>query len=232
MFDAERLLGQMIGGALGGTFGGRGRSSILGGGFPGDKAALGLGLLGVAIAAWEHYGEQRTATPPGPSVPPPPPGADVPPPPPAVGSPLPPPPPAAALPPASLATTGPSDPPPAAAVAQQDALLLIRTMIAAAASDGRIDADERGAILARAATSGLDATDRAGLEAELTAPRPLEALIGAARADLATPMYAAALLAIRIDNDSERAWLERLGTGLGLDAARRREIAAQLGVSG
>ncbi|MCM2355081.1 MAG: hypothetical protein NDI68_00140, partial [Arenimonas sp.] len=85
MFNAERLLGQLMGQALGGQLGGhkrkRGKSSglggMMGGMSTGTKAQLGLGLLGVAMAAFEHYQNKPGATPqpmagPGAAMPPPP----------------------------------------------------------------------------------------------------------------------------------------------------------------
>ncbi|HVJ62832.1 MAG TPA: DUF533 domain-containing protein, partial [Tahibacter sp.] len=114
MFDPERLLGQMLSGSLGNLFGGRGRSLL--GGDLGSKAALGMGALGVAIAAYEHYTEGRQAPAATQSAGPPPP------PPPAGG----PPPPSPAT--RAIAVTTQT---------QDDALLLVRTMIAAAAADGR-----------------------------------------------------------------------------------------------
>ena len=66
MFNAERLLGQLMGQALGGQLGGgrkrRKQSFGLPGLSGGGKAALGLGLLGVAMAAYEHY-QQKPAAP-------------------------------------------------------------------------------------------------------------------------------------------------------------------------
>src|SRR5829696_8443292 len=65
MFDPERLLGQMLGGALGGGFGndrGRRSSGFMGAGTA-AKAQLGIGLLGIAMAAYEHYSQNKTATP-------------------------------------------------------------------------------------------------------------------------------------------------------------------------
>lgn len=63
MVDAQHLLGNLIGGALGTALGGRG--SLLGGGLLGSRAGLGLGLLGVALAAFEHYQQQQTPMPGG-----------------------------------------------------------------------------------------------------------------------------------------------------------------------
>ena len=54
MFDVEKLLGQMLSGGMGG--GKRERRSASTFGLPGvSKAQLGVGAIGIAIAAWEHY---------------------------------------------------------------------------------------------------------------------------------------------------------------------------------
>ena len=61
MFHPERLLGQLL---QSGLSGGLGRSrrkrggSMLGGLSTGTKAQIGMGLLGVAMAAYEHYTKQ------------------------------------------------------------------------------------------------------------------------------------------------------------------------------
>lgn len=201
MFDPERLLGQMLSGSLGNLFGGRGRSLL--GGDLGGKAALGMGALGVAIAAYEHYTESQKQPA---SV-----GAGPPPPPPSAGPPPPPPPTRAATP------TTP---------AQDDALLLVRTMIAAAAADGRIDDDERRAILTRAAD--IDADERRVLEQELAAPRTAAQIAAATRPGFAPQVYAAALITVRIDTLEESDWLEQLGFALGLDGGTRAQIAQQI----
>lgn len=203
MFDAEALLGQMLTGSLGRAVGGNTARLLHGDG--GTRAALGMGLLGVAIAAYEHYSATPGASPP------PPPGAGSPPPPP--------------LPPAAATAT----PPPAPVAADRgDALLLVRTMLAAAAADGCIDADERAAILMRADQAGLGAEVRAFLANELAAPPSPQAIAAASRPELAEPLYTAALLAIRVDTAQESAWLAQFGDALGLDDARRGEIARRL----
>ena len=69
MFTAEQLLGQLLKSGLGGGLG-RGKrkrkGSLLGGMSTGAKAQIGMGLLGVAIAAYEHY-SQKGQTSPAPS---------------------------------------------------------------------------------------------------------------------------------------------------------------------
>ena len=66
MFDPQRLLGQMFGGGLGDAFGGsrgrRKRNSVFSGAGLGGKAQMGLGLLGISMAAWEHYGPHLIRT--------------------------------------------------------------------------------------------------------------------------------------------------------------------------
>ena len=64
MFDAQRLLGQVLreaaGGGLGGARRGKRRSGSLTGLPRGLEAKVGMGLLGLAIAAYEHF---RQSTP-------------------------------------------------------------------------------------------------------------------------------------------------------------------------
>jgi uncharacterized membrane protein YebE (DUF533 family) len=220
MFDPERLLGQMLGGALGDAFGGsRGRqrrSAFTSGGL-GGKAQVGIGLIGLAIAAFEHYGQQghagaRAASyPAGQSMPPPPP------PPAATTGAIPPPPPSAATRPMPLLDER-----------QQAVVLLIRAMIAAANADGHIDAQEREAILARARDGGLDGATLQFLENEIARPQTLQQVIANAPPALAVETYAAAALAITVDTDAERAWLDALAAGLRLDPAAREDIDARI----
>lgn len=221
MFDPERLLKQMVGGALGGAFGGRTRSrgglaSALGSG----KAQLGLGLLGVAIAAYGHYSKsQPTAARPagvaaaGLTVSPPPP-------PPPSAMPSPPPPPASA----------PTRAQPMLDVRKQEAALIVRAMIAAAAADGLIDAGERAEILRRAQAEGDDPDTLSYLEAELAKPVDVEQLIAQIPRSLAETVYAASALAITVDTEAERAYLDQLAAGLGLDEGRRAQLHAQVGL--
>ena len=70
MFDAEKLLGQMMGDAFSGSLGGKkrkhkrsssGLSGLMGGMSTGTKAKIGVGLLGLAYAAYEHYKQPAAA---------------------------------------------------------------------------------------------------------------------------------------------------------------------------
>lgn len=222
MFNPEQLLGQLMGDALSGQLGGSkrkhkrsgGLGGLLGGGSGGGlmgglsgstKAKLGLGLLGIAVAAYQHY--QKPAAPQ-----------------PAMAGTAPPPLPASAMPP-------PPPPPAATSPARvEHAMHLLRAMITAAHADGLIDAGEREAILGRARQAGLDAESLEALDAEIRAPLTLEQLAVRTPAALRAEVYAAALIAITADTDEERTFLDRLAAQLSLDGAARADIHAQLGV--
>lgn len=207
MFNPEQLLGQMLGQALGGQLGGKKRkhtSSWGGSGLStGAKVKIGMGLLGVAMAAYEHYQSKPAAPAPAPGMPPPPPaGTAVPPPPPA-----------------------------APAVTHEHAMHLLRAMITAAEADGLIDAEEQQTILARAREAGLSEEAVRSLEAEIRAPLTLPQLVARTPDTLRDEVYAAALIAITADTEAERQFLDRLAGQLGLDAAARQAIHQQLGVA-
>lgn len=214
MFNPERLLGQIMGDAFSGQLGGRGRKrgkgGLMGGLSGGTKAKLGLGLLGVAFAAYQHYQQQPGQAAPQPlasqGLPPPPPGAGA--------TAMPPPPPGANPTPARV----------------EHAMHLLRAMVTAAHADGLLDAAEREAILGRAAKAGLEADDLAALDAEMRAPLTLEQLAVRTPPALATEVYAAALIAITADTPAERDFLDALAQRLGLDDASRRDVHAQLGL--
>ncbi|GIX36990.1 MAG: hypothetical protein KatS3mg127_0229 [Silanimonas sp.] len=227
MLNPERLLQQMMREALGGSLGGRrrpakkagGLGGLLGGMSTATKAKVGLGLLGVAIAAYEHY-RSNNANPPAagartPSASPPPP-----PPPPAHAGPAPsaPPPPPGA--PAVAAGTG----------AAEEAMHLLRAMICAAAADGLIDAEERERILGSAREAGLEREELEALEGELAAPLTLPQLLARTRPAQREQVYVASLIAIGRETEAERQHLEALARGLGLDAAARERLHTDLGL--
>ena len=214
MFNAQRLLGQVMQEALGGGLGrqGKRRKGSFTGLPRGMEAKVGIGLLGVALAAFEHF--RSTGNP---ASPPPSPlaaggvGANtgaMPPPPPPPGRPMP------AMPPAD-----PRD--------QANSLLLLRIMIAAAHADGVVDATERGRLLDRARAAGLGAEELMALGAELAQPRPLSELAANVPTELREQAYAAALVATDIDHPEEHRFLADLASALALDSARQAAIRGQ-----
>jgi uncharacterized membrane protein YebE (DUF533 family) len=202
--DPEHLLGSLI-------FGGLGRR------LPGGaKAAIGMGLLGVAIAAIEQFSQQGHAR----AMPPPPPQ------PPRAGAPPPPPPPPATAPPATTTGAAPADP----AAHGGDAMLLVRAMIAAAHADGRLDDDERRRILEEAQRVGLSAHDSEIVAGEMDRPLPVDELAAQVTSrEQAEQVYAAALLALHVETDAEHAFLAALAARLALPADAVARIHALLG---
>lgn len=184
---------KMLGSLL---MGGVRRKRGLGGLLSGGAA---LGLAGVAMEAAEHF--MNSAKQKGSAPPPVPPGGQGAPPP----SQPPGPPPGA-----------PSMPPPSA----EQAVLLIRAMIAAAKADGVIDAEERQRILTKLDAAQLSPEERSFMEAELTRPRSVEAIAAEVQGpELARQVYLVSLLAVEVDTPEERNYLETLAGLLGLDAA-------------
>lgn len=214
MFDAEKLLGSLMGDAFSGTLGGKKRhqkrsssgvSGLMGGMSTGTKAKIGVGLLGLAYAAFEHYKQPANAEASSSVVTPPPP-------------------------PAKLQNAPPPPPMNTPRVSNENALHLIRAMITAADADGLIDAQERENILARAREAGFDAESLNALEVEITAPMSLKQLVVRTPEHLRDETYAAALIAITADSPEERSFLDQLAAGLKLETQARQEIHQQLGL--
>jgi uncharacterized membrane protein YebE (DUF533 family) len=122
----------------------------------------------------------------------------------------------------ALPAPGAFDP---AGATDEDALLLVRAMVAAAASDGHIDDAERARITSGLAQAGIDAEATRWLERELSAPATPEELA----APVTTPekgaqVYAAARVAIEPDTMQEREFLRRLAQELDLSPEVVRNI--------
>jgi uncharacterized membrane protein YebE (DUF533 family) len=190
--DALRLVGSLARGTLGRSMPG------------GAKTAIGLGLVGVAIAAVEHYQQQAAAR-------------QAPPLPPAPG----------ATPPPPIAPP----PPPLPADAHEQAILLVQAMIAAASADGVIDDDERARIHARLEASGAGPEERAFLEREFDTPPTLDELVAKVGSpQLAEEVYLASLLAVRLESNAERVYVRELASRLALDPATVTRLHQLAGV--
>lgn len=102
---------------------------------------------------------------------------------------------------------------------EEFALTLIRTMIAAARSDGGVDDGERKRIVDRLTLSGLGADAEAFIAEELAHPAAPEELAARAETDAQrVAMYTAARLAVDPDTHQERAFLDSLAASLKLPA--------------
>lgn len=224
MFNPERLLGGLL---RSGMRRGRGMGSLMTGG-------AALGLLGVAMEAAEHFmnrnqggaatgtlGGNIGGTPGGTPPTAPPPQT------PRSGSPPPPPP--------GRYASSPPPPPPGAedgsGTSQNDAVLLIRAMIAAANADGVIDAQERAQILDKLKTVSLSEKDRQFIVHELLDPKDVDTIVTeVSSGDLARQVYMVSLAAIEVDTDAERDYMRQLAEKLGLQPAQTDEIHRQMGV--
>ncbi|WP_243374511.1 tellurite resistance TerB family protein [Microvirga solisilvae] len=108
---------------------------------------------------------------------------------------------------------------------EDDALLFLRTMVAAAACDGHIDQTERSRIVSGLTEAGIDPQASRWLEREMASPADVEELAGAVNdPEKAAQVYAAARIAIDPDTIQEREFLRQLAEALDLDPAARNQI--------
>ena len=127
----------------------------------------------------------------------------------------------------SLRNYGEPDVPPAP---QQEAAaaLLLRAMIQAAKSDGKVDDAERAKLL-----DGLKDATQAEVDfvkAELAAPVDIEGLARKVPKGLEAQVYTMSVMAITLDNKAEAQYLNELATALHLAPAQVNSIHTQLGV--
>lgn len=111
-------------------------------------------------------------------------------------------------------------------------LTLVRSMIAAARSDGRLDAVESQAIFQRIETLGLDPESQSLLVAEMGRPVDMDAIVNSATSpEVAAEIYIASLLAIDVDTTAEKSYLAMLAARLNippdLASELRRQVEAQ-----
>jgi uncharacterized membrane protein YebE (DUF533 family) len=116
---------------------------------------------------------------------------------------------------------------------EEDALIIVKAMINAAKADGQIDDEEVRKIMGKLSDNGLTDEEREFFTAEMNRPFDLQAIIDSAgqRPDLAAQIYAASLLAIEVDTDAEREYLQALATGLQLPPQSVSFIKSTLGVA-
>ena len=113
-------------------------------------------------------------------------------------------------------------------------LTLVRAMIAAARSDGRLDAQESQAIFQRIESLGLDPESQSLLVAEMGRPVDMDAIVNSATSpEMAAEIYIASLLAIDVDTTAEQSYLAMLAARLNippdLASELRRQVEAQAG---
>lgn len=231
--DATALLGALLGGGtgvrparrrrtapasmMGIPMGGTGRSS---GGTMLARAAIGV-LGGIAVEVIR--GMNRPSSAPAPAPAPARRMPDV------KGAPWSPPPSAQSSVPVTGKPPPLPDPEPETDAEADEAMLLVRAMIAAARADGQIDQAERRAIAERLDSAGLDAAQRDQVLAEFQNPMPIEALAAQVSDPVAAAqVYAASVIAVGEASPAERVYLEQLAAKLRLTPQAAAAIQERL----
>jgi uncharacterized membrane protein YebE (DUF533 family) len=105
-----------------------------------------------------------------------------------------------------------------AAVTNDAAIHSIPAMVAAAAADGRIDADEHDKIVGSLTQAGFDAEAETFLAKELNSPRTVQQLAGSVKSPQeGVQLYTAARIAITDNSPAEKQFLASLAAALGID---------------
>lgn len=111
-----------------------------------------------------------------------------------------------------------------------EALFLVRVMIASSAADGVVDESERDRIQGAMREAGLDPADRAFLDDEIAWPRDIEEIADAVGTpEKAERAYAAARLVIEPDTMQEREFLRLLAERMDLTAEQVSRVEARAG---
>ena len=118
---------------------------------------------------------------------------------------------------------------PVSLAAENNAKLMIRAMIQAAKADGEIDKEEQKTIME--ALKGAPKEEIDFVKAELAKPVDVMSLAQDAGEATKAQVYATSLMAIRVDNPNEIAYLRQLATALGMDDAARDKVHASRGVA-
>lgn len=113
------------------------------------------------------------------------------------------------------------------AVSNDDAALFIRTMLAAAAADGRVDASEQDRILGSLKDAGLDAGAEEFIAEAMNNPASIDDIVAAvSNQEQAVRVYTAARLAVEPDTYGEKAFLNELATRLNIEPELAQHIDA------
>ena len=124
--------------------------------------------------------------------------------------------------------------PPSPQQQNSDAEIILTAMIDAAKSDGQIDPDEMRKIMDTMKSSGTGQEGMNYVIAKLQGPMETGKIVAAVqgRPDLAAQVYSASLMAIDVDTDAERMYLDKLARAMGLSPAVVRNIEQLTGAQG
>ena len=107
-----------------------------------------------------------------------------------------------------------------------DAEIILTAMIDAAKADGQVDADELNKIMSNLKSSGVGQEGVNYVIKKLQSPMETAKIIAAVkgRPELAAQVYSASLMAIEVDTEAEKKYLEKLAKAMGLNPAVIRNI--------
>lgn len=122
------------------------------------------------------------------------------------------------------------DEPQVAPTPEQNAIagLMLKAMIQAAKSDGKIDEAEKQRLMGE--FGELDEAERSFIREQMAAPLDPVALAREVPQGLGPQVYTMSLMAIDFDSKAEAEYLHALATALGMDQAQVNDIHAQVGV--
>jgi len=115
---------------------------------------------------------------------------------------------------------------------QKDAKTILKAMINAAKADGRVDETESQRIVSKLQEGGADDAAMQFVLAEMKKPFDLQGILNrVSNREMAAQVYAASLLAIKVDTPEEAAYMNRLAEGMGLSQAEVTRLHELLGVN-
>lgn len=109
----------------------------------------------------------------------------------------------------------------------EQATVMIRAMVNAAKSDGRVDAEEQKSILGQLGSVSQDEIDF--VNAELRKPLDVESFARSVPRGMENQAYAMSLMAIDLDSQAEAQYLHQLGQAMGIQPQTANQIHQQLG---
>ena len=115
---------------------------------------------------------------------------------------------------------------------ENTAQLILKGMINAAKSDGEIGPKEMERIVGRLQESGADEDARQWVMNEMRQPLNLDAFVAEIpNLEVAIQVYAASLLAVEVDTDAERNYLNQMADKTGIPAEVAQQVNKTLGVT-
>ncbi len=110
--------------------------------------------------------------------------------------------------------------------------LVMKGMINAAKADGQVDPQEAQRITGKLQEAGIDEGGQQWVLSEIYRPLDLDAFVAGIKSpEVAAEVYAASLLAIEVDTDAERSYLQQLARLTGLQPAVVQQIHQAMGVA-